>query len=51
MGQVLSLVVLNLSSVECADPVVAEAKIESSTNLVKKVITDLRNLFPDPGCR
>ena len=44
MGQVLSLVVLNLSSVECADPIVAEAKIESSTNLVKKVITDLRNL-------
>jgi len=44
MGQVLSLVVLNLSSVECGDPIVAGAKIESSTNLVKKVIRDLRNL-------
>jgi two-component system, NarL family, sensor kinase len=44
MGQVLSLVVLNLSSVEFGDADAASAKIERSTNLVKKVITDLRNL-------
>ena len=44
MGQVLSLVVLNLSSVEFEDPAAAASKVERSTHLVKKVITDLRNL-------
>ncbi len=44
MGQVLSLVVLNLSSVEWTDPVADATKIENSTKLVKKVVNDLRNL-------
>ena len=37
MGQVLSLVVLNLSSVEFEDPPAAASKVERSTHLVKKV--------------
>ena len=44
IGQVLSLVVLNLSALELADPVNAAAKIESSTRLVEKAVADLRNL-------
>ena len=44
MGQVLSLVVLNLSSVELENPGAALTKIETSTNLVRKVVADLRNL-------
>jgi two-component system NarL family sensor kinase len=44
VGQVLSLVVLHLSSVELEDPLAASAKIETTTNLVKKVVADLRNL-------
>jgi len=44
VGQVLSLVILNLSSIEFADLHVAARKIEHVTNLVKKAISDLRNL-------
>ncbi|HEY4111703.1 sensor histidine kinase [Puia sp.] len=44
MGQVLSLVVLNLSAVEFTDPDSANTRIMKTTELVKKVITDLRNL-------
>lgn len=39
VGQVLSLVVLNLSAIESSDP-----KIERITVLVEKAVTDLRNL-------
>jgi signal transduction histidine kinase len=44
IGQMLSLVVLNLSAVELNDPDSANTRILNSTELVKKVITDLRNL-------
>jgi two-component system, NarL family, sensor kinase len=44
VGQVLSLVVLNLSAVELTDTAKAAAKIETTTKLVEKVIADLRNL-------
>ena len=44
MGQVLSLVVLNLSSVEISDQATAAATIEKATILVQKVVSDLRRL-------
>jgi signal transduction histidine kinase len=44
VGQVLSLVVLNLSAVELDDVSKAAAKIESTTKLVEKAVADLRNL-------
>lgn len=44
MGQVLSLVVLNLSAVQLEDVESATSRIARSTALVQKVITDLRNL-------
>lgn len=44
VGQVLSLVVVNLSAIELGDPDSAALKIEGTTGLVKKAITDLRNL-------
>jgi len=44
VGQVLSLVVLNLSAIELNDTVKAANKIENITKLVEKVVADLRNL-------
>ena len=44
VGQVLSLVVLNLSGINLQDTAKAAAKIESITNLVEKAVADLRNL-------
>ncbi|MDP4261150.1 MAG: sensor histidine kinase [Bacteroidota bacterium] len=44
VGQVLSLVVLSLSAIELNDTTKAAAKIESTTKLVEKVVSDLRNL-------
>src|SRR5262249_15692624 len=44
MGQVLSLVVLHLSAIEFSDQGSAMAKLNTSTDLVKKVVADLRNL-------
>lgn len=44
VGQVLSLAVLNLSAIEMQDAETAEAKIDHVTNLVKKAVSDLRNL-------
>ena len=44
VGQILSLVVLNLSGIDLHDPVKAAAKIETTTNLVEKAVADLRNL-------
>lgn len=43
-GQVLSLVILNLSAIDFSEPDQAEAKVEAVTQLVIKVIADLRNL-------
>ncbi len=44
VGQVLSLAVLSLSSVELGDADKAAIKIENVTNLVQKAVADLRNL-------
>ena len=44
VGQILSLVVLNLSSIEITDTEKAAAKIEQATKLVEKAVGDLRNL-------
>jgi two-component system, NarL family, sensor kinase len=44
VGQVLSLVVLNLSAIELSDTAKAAVKIENTTKLVEKVVADLRNL-------
>jgi two-component system, NarL family, sensor kinase len=44
VGQVLSLVVLNLSGMELTDTEKTAAKIESTTRLVQKAVADLRNL-------
>ena len=44
VGQVLSLVVLNLSAMDLGDAERAAIKIEHTTRLVQKAIADLRNL-------
>ena len=44
VGQVLSLVILNLSSMELDGHPGASVKIETSTRLVEKAVSDLRNL-------
>lgn len=44
VGQVLSLVVLNLSAIELNDTAKAATKIENTTRLVEKAVSDLRNL-------
>jgi two-component system, NarL family, sensor kinase len=44
VGQVLSLVVLSLSAIELNDTAKAAAKIETTTKLVEKAVSDLRNL-------
>ena len=44
VGQVLSLVVLNLSSMEIDEHSAASVKLENSTRLVEKAVADLRNL-------
>lgn len=44
VGQILSLAILNLSAIELADTEKAALKIESVTNLVKKSVSDLRDL-------
>jgi len=44
VGQVLSLVVLNLSAIELNETTKAAVKIENVTRLVEKAVADLRNL-------
>jgi two-component system, NarL family, sensor kinase len=44
MGQVLSLVVLNLSAIEFADTVSDEVRLHNSIDLVQKVVAGLRDL-------
>jgi len=44
VGQILSLAILNLSAIELKDTEKAALKIESVTNLVKKSVSDLRDL-------
>jgi len=44
VGQVLSLAILNLSAIELADREKAALKIERITDLVKKGVSDLRDL-------
>lgn len=44
VGQVLSLAVLNLSAINFNDVARAEARVENISQLVKKAVTDLRNL-------
>jgi signal transduction histidine kinase len=44
VGQVLSLVVLNLSAIELGNPVKAAVKIENTIKMVEKAVADLRNL-------
>jgi len=43
-GQVLSLVILSLSSIDLEDRVKAAAKVEDVTQLVEQVVRDFRNL-------
>lgn len=44
VGQVLSLAVMSLSSIELTNTDKAAQKIENTTTLVKKAVSDLRNL-------
>lgn len=44
VGQVLSLAVMNLSAIDVTDSAKAAAKIENTTTLVQKAVSDLRNL-------
>ena len=44
IGQVLSLVKLNISTMDMAQPAVLQQKIEDSQNLIGKAIHDLRHL-------
>lgn len=44
VGQLLSLAVLNLSAINFNDVARAESRVENISQLVKKAVTDLRNL-------